>query len=117
VAVVDPVSNIRAAIEPFAENVCPPAAFVLEVPFGFTLVALLVVPLLLVALAVLVVLDVALPEVLPAPLLLADGGGVYCGVLYCAAAGARLDAAAKSPKTSTSATAIDAFFIAKSVQK
>jgi hypothetical protein len=91
------VSKIRLAIEPLAENVSPPVAFVLAV---------------LVALDVLVALEVALPEVLPAlPVLL----GV--GVVYCATAGARLNAAAKSPKTSTSATAIGAFFIAKSVQK
>jgi hypothetical protein len=36
---------------------------------------------------------------------------------YCAATGPRLNAATKSPKTSTSATAIGAFFIAESVRE
>jgi hypothetical protein len=88
VVVVSPVSKIRVAIEPLAENVSAPVAFVLVV---------LPVP---VALSVLLVLVVE-----------SDGG------VYCAIAGARLNAAAKSPKTSTSAIAIDAFFIAKSVHK
>ena len=87
VVVVSPISKIRAAIEPRAENVSPPVAFVLVV----------------VVLVVLVVLPVL-------PVLVDDG-------VYCATAGARLNAAAKSPKTSTSATAIGAFFIAKSVHK
>jgi hypothetical protein len=38
-------------------------------------------------------------------------------VAFCAIAGAILNAAAKSPKTSTSATAIGAFFIAQNVQE
>ncbi|HEU4605426.1 MAG TPA: hypothetical protein VFS46_04230 [Nitrososphaera sp.] len=85
------MSKIRVAIEPRAENVSPSVAFVL-----------VVVVFVFVVLAVLVVL----------PVLVESVGGVYC-----ATAGARLNAAAKSPKTSTSATAIGAFFIAKSVHK
>jgi len=38
-------------------------------------------------------------------------------VAFCAIAGARLNAAAKSPKTSISATAIGAFFISQNVQE
>lgn len=37
--------------------------------------------------------------------------------LYCADAGDRLNAAANSPKTSTNATAMGAFFIAHTVRK
>jgi hypothetical protein len=38
-------------------------------------------------------------------------------VAFCAIAGDRLNAAAKSPKTSTNATAMGAFFIADCVQE
>jgi hypothetical protein len=93
VVVISPVSKIRLAIEPLAENVSPPVAFVVAV----------VVSLVLVALPVRFPVVVALPVVLD--------------VRFCATAGARLNAAAKSPKTSTSATAIGAFFIAKSVHE
>jgi hypothetical protein len=85
--VVSPRSKIRAAMEPLAENVSP-VAFVLEVVV-FVLVVLVV------------------PVVFP----------VLVVVVFCAIAGVRLNALAKSPKTSTSATAIGAFFIAKSVHK
>lgn len=70
----------------------------------------LVVALVSVALVVLVVFTVEV--VLPALLVRVSDGGVYCAI-----AGARLNAAAKSPKTSTSATGIGAFFIAKRVHK
>ena len=93
VVVTSPMSKIREAIEPLAENV-PPVA----------LVVVLVVVLLEV---VFVLLDEF--ELLVA--VESDGG------VYCATAGARLNAAAKSPKTSTSATAIGAFFIAEDVHK
>jgi len=82
------VSKIRVAIEPLAENVSPPVAFVV------VLVVVLVVP-------VVFVVPVAFVPV----------------VVFCATAGERLNAAAKSPKTSTSATAIGAFFIAENVHK
>jgi hypothetical protein len=94
VVVTSPMSKIREAIEPLAENV-PPVA----------LVDVLVVVLLV---------EVALVLLDEFELLVAvesDGG------VYCATAGARLNAAAKSPKTSTSATAIGAFFIAENVHK
>lgn len=99
--VVVPVSKIRVAIEPLAENVDPPVLVALE------LVVLVLLVVVFPDELVLPVVEVALPvlDVLP---------GL---VPYCAIAGVRLNAAAKSPKTSTSATAIDAFFIAKSVQK
>jgi hypothetical protein len=101
VVVVSPVSKIRLAIEPLAENVSPPVALVVAVVVSLVLVALSVV--------------VKSLDVLSLPTLLvpveSDGG------VYCATAGARLNAAAKSPKTSTSAIAIGAFFIAKSVHK
>lgn len=42
---------------------------------------------------------------------------VYLPVVFCATAGARLNTAAKSPKTSTSVIAIGAFFITEIVQK
>jgi hypothetical protein len=97
VVVVSPMSKIRVATKPLAENVSPAVAFVV----------VLVVILVLVALAVLDAFEVVLPTLLvPVE---SDGG------VYCASAGARLNAVAKRPKTSTSATAIDAFFIAKSV--
>jgi hypothetical protein len=85
--VVSPVSKIRVAIEPLAENVSPPVALVVLVVVFVVLVAL----------------------VLPVAFVLV--------VVFCATAGERLNAAAKSPKTSTSATAIGAFFIAENVHK
>jgi len=94
VVVTSPMSKIREAIEPLAENVPP-------VPLVDVLVVVLLVE------VVFVLLDEF--ELLVA--VESDGG------VYCATAGARLNAAAKSPKTSTSATAIGAFFIAENVHK
>lgn len=95
VVVTSPVSKSKVAIEPLAENVPPPVAFA-------------VVP---VVLLELVVFDVEVVLLALLVLVESDGG------VYCAIAGARLNAAAKSPATSTNATVIGAFFIAKSVQK
>jgi hypothetical protein len=114
---VVPVSKIRVAIEPLAENV-DPCVLVVLVPVAFVLVAFVLV----VALPAVVVFP-AVVELPPAAevelsVVCVPALGVLLGpVPYCAIAGVRLNAAAKSPKTSTSATAIDAFFIAKSVQK
>ena len=94
--VVSPVSKIRVEIEPLAENVSPPVA----------LVALVVV------LAEPVVFELAVPVLVELPVPVGPVGGVYC-----ATAGPRLNAAAKSPKTSTSAIAIGAFFIAENVHE
>jgi len=88
VVVISPVSKIKAAIEPLAESVPSPVAF-----------------------AVLVVFDVEVVFLALLAPIESDGG------VYCATAGARLNAAAKSPAISSNATAIGAFFIAKSVQK
>jgi hypothetical protein len=93
VVVISPMSKIRAAIEPLAENVPPSVALVVAVVVAFVSVAL----------------PVWFPVVVALP--------VVSDVRFCATAGARLNAAAKSPKTSTSAIAIGAFFIAKSVHK
>lgn len=82
--------KIRLAIEPLAENVAPP------VVVAFVVVALPV-------LVVLVVVDVVLVLV--------------AFVAFCASTGERLNAVAKSPKTSTSAIAIGAFFIADNVRE
>jgi hypothetical protein len=90
---ISPVSKIRVDIEPLAENVDPSVALVV--------VALPV----LVWFVVVVVGLVALVEV------------VAFDVVFCAIAGARLNAAAKSPKTRTSSTAIDALFIPQNVQE
>ena len=89
------VSYIIPAMRPLAENVDPSAAVEvwLSVPVAFP------VP------AVEVVLSVV-PPVL-----------VLFGAVYCATAGARLYAAAKSPKTRTNATAMGALFIGQSVQE
>lgn len=95
VGAISPMSKIRVDIEPIAENVDPSVAFVvvaLPVPVWFVVVVVIVV---LVALVEVVAFDVA----------------------FCAIAGAILNAAAKNPKTSTSATAIGAFFIAQNVQE
>jgi hypothetical protein len=95
VGAVSPMSKTRVDIEPLAENVDPSVAFVvvaLPVPVWFVVVVVVVV---LVALVEVVAFDVA----------------------FCAIAGARLNAAAKSPKTSISATAIGAFFISQNVQE
>ena len=92
---VSPMSKIRVDIEPLAENVDPSVAFVvvaLPVPVWFVVVVVVVV---LVALVEVVAFDVA----------------------FCAIAGARLNTATKSPKTSISATAIGAFFISQNVQE
>jgi len=88
VVVISPVSKIKAAIEPLAENVPSAVAF-----------------------AVLVVYDLEMVFLALLAPIESDGS------VYCATAGARLNAAAKSPTTSSNATAIGAFFIAKSVQK
>jgi hypothetical protein len=91
---VSPMSKIRVDIEPLAENVDPSVAFVvvaLPVPVWFVVVVVVV----LVALVEVVAFDVA----------------------FCAIAGARLNTATKSPKTSISATAIGAFFISQNVQE
>jgi hypothetical protein len=74
IVVVSPVSKIRVAIEPLAENVSPPVAFVVV---------------LVVVFVVLVAFVLAVPV-------------AFVPVVFCATAGARLNAAAKSPKTSTS---------------
>jgi hypothetical protein len=103
---VVPVSKIIEAIEPLAENVDP------CVLVALVLVVLLPVVVLPVLLVVVFPAAAVLPVEVELPVL--DGLGL---VPYCAIAGVRLNAAAKSPKTSTSATAIDAFFIANSVQK
>lgn len=99
VGAISPMSKIRVDIEPLAENVDDPSvAFVvvaLPVPVWFVVVVVVVVIVVLVALVEVVAFDVA----------------------FCAIAGAILNAAAKSPKTSTSATAIGAFFIAQNVQE
>jgi hypothetical protein len=80
-----------AAIRPLAEKVDPSAAVVVWlVPVAFV-----VVPVVEVSFPVLVVVEVA----------------------FCAIAGDRLNAAAKSPKTSTNATTMGAFFIAECVQE
>lgn len=92
VVVVSPVSKIKVAIEPLAENVPPPVAFVVAPVVAFMVLVVLLL--------------VAFVPVAFVPV-----------VAFCATAGARLNAAAKSPKTSTSATAIGAFFIAHNVQK
>jgi hypothetical protein len=94
---VSPMSKIRVDIEPLAENVDPSVAFVvvaLPVPVWFIVVVVVVV-VVLVALVEVVTFDVA----------------------FCAIAGARLNTATKSPKTSISATAIGAFFISQNVQE
>jgi hypothetical protein len=94
---VSPMSKIRVDIEPLAENVDPSVAFVvvaLPVPVWFVVVVVVVV-VVLVALVEVVAFDVA----------------------FCAIAGARLNTATKSPKTSISATAIGAFFISQNVQE
>ena len=96
VGAVSPMLKTRVDIEPLAENVDPSVALVvvvLPVPVWFVLVVVVVV--VLVALVEVVAFDVA----------------------FCAIAGARLNAAAKSPKTSISATAIGAFFISQNVQE
>jgi hypothetical protein len=96
VGAISPMSKIRVDIEPIAENVDPSVAFVvvaLQVPVWFVVVVVVIV--VLVALVEVVAFDVA----------------------FCAIAGAILNAAAKNPKTSTSATAIGAFFIAQNVQE
>jgi hypothetical protein len=99
VGAISPMSKIRVDIEPLTENVDDPSvAFVvvaLPVPVWFVVVVVVVVIVVLVALVEVVAFDVA----------------------FCAIAGAILNAAAKSPKTSTSATAIGAFFIAQNVQE
>jgi hypothetical protein len=95
---VSPMSKIRVDIEPLAENVDPSVAFVvvaLPVPVWFVVVVVVVVVVVLVALVEVVAFDVA----------------------FCAIAGARLNTATKSPKTSISATAIGAFFISQNVQE
>jgi hypothetical protein len=102
---VVPVSKIIEAIEPLAENVDP-----------CVLVALVLVALLLVVVLPMLVVVFPVAAVLPVEVELPELDGLGL-VPYCAIAGVRLNAAAKSPKTSTSATAIDAFFIAKSVHK
>ncbi len=95
-----PVSKIRVAIVPLAENVDP-------VLVEFELVVLPVLLVVVFPPAVVLLAELVLPAV-----------DVLLGVVpYCAIAGVRLSAAAKSPKTSTSATAIGAFFIAKSAQE
>jgi hypothetical protein len=94
---VSPMSKIRVDIEPLAENVDPSVAFVvvaLPVPVWFVVVVVVVV-VVLVALVEVVAFDVA----------------------FCAIAGARLNTATKSPKTSISVTAIGAFFISQNVQE
>ena len=97
VADSSPMSKIRLAIEPLAVNVDPVVvAFVLDVALLVALVDEVVV----------LADDVAL-------LVLVGAGPEY----ICASTGARLSPAAKSPKTSTSATAIGAFFIADNVLK
>src|SRR5690606_21882487 len=96
VVIVSPVSKIKVAIEPIAENVPPLVAFVVVSAVVAFVVVVPVVALLLVALV-----SVALMPI----------------VAFCATAGARLNAAAKSPKTSISAIAIGAFFIAQNVQE
>jgi hypothetical protein len=93
---VSPMSKIRVDIEPLAENVDPSVAFV---------VVALPVPVWFVVVVVVVVVLVALVEV------------VAFDVAFCAIAGARLNTATKSPKTSISATAIGAFFISQNVQE
>lgn len=102
VADSSPMSKIRLAIEPLAVNVDPVVvAFVLDVALLVALVEEVVV----------FADDVALLDV--ALLVLVGAGPEY----ICASTGARLSPAAKSPKTSTSATAIGAFFIADNVLK
>jgi hypothetical protein len=98
VADSSPMSKIRLAIEPLAVNVDPlvVVAFVLDV-----------------ALVELVALDDVVFDVDVALLVLVASGPEY----ICASTGARLSPAAKSPKTSTNATAIGAFFIADNVLK
>lgn len=99
VADSSPMSKIRLAREPLAVNVDPlvVVAFVLDVAF-----------------VVLVALVVVFDDAVEVALLVL----VLVGVLeYCASTGERLSPAAKSPKTSTSATAIGAFFIADNVLK
>jgi hypothetical protein len=95
---VSPMSKIRVDIEPLAENVDPSVAFVvvaLPVPVWFVVVVVVVVVVVLVALVEVVAFDVA----------------------FCAIAGARLNTATKSPKTTISVTAIGAFFISQSVHE
>lgn len=89
------VSYIMAAMRPLAENVEPSAAAEvwLSVPVAFPVPAV----------------EVELSVVPPVDVLF--------GAVYCAIAGVRLYAAAKSPKTSTNATAMGAFFIGQSVQE
>jgi hypothetical protein len=102
-----------------AENVLPAdaevlvAAVVVVALDGIVVVALVaLVGVVVVALdGIVVVALVALVVVVP------DAFELFVLVaLVCANAGPRLNAVAKSPKTSTSATAKDAFFIAKTVQ-
>jgi len=97
VSLASGTSKIIAAMRPLAENVDPSAA----VEVWFDPVALVPVP--EVAFVVVPVVEVSLPVVVV--------------VAFCATAGARLNAAAKSPKTSTNATATGAFFIALSMQE
>lgn len=99
VVAISPMSKIRVDTEPIAENVDDPSV-------AFVVVAALPVPVwFVVDVVVVIVVLVALVEV------------VAFDVAFCAIAGAILNAAAKSPKTSTSATAIGAFFIAQNVQE
>jgi hypothetical protein len=95
---VVPVSKIIEAIEPLAENVDP------CVLVALVLVALLLVvalPVLLVVVLPMLVVVFPVAAVLPVEVELPELDGLGL-VPYCAIAGVRLNAAAKSPKTSTS---------------
>lgn len=85
--------------------------------FGMVVVVIVVALLGVAAVVALVAAVVALVAAFVALAAVLDAFEVVVLVaLVCANAGARLNAVAKSPKTSTNATAKDAFFIAKSVQ-